>query len=134
MESKLTTRQWRLHDYVKAQNGRHVSKREIYEHVDGYEWHQEYSDKCPSIRNDMKAINASPECDAVIVFAKQEYYWASKDEIMDFINRKLKSIKVASKEISELSAKLAMDNQGKLLNNQGREVSDGNEQFHETTR
>ena len=49
---KLTTRQWRLHDYIKSQSGRKVTKRDIYESVAGYEWHERASDKCPSIRTD----------------------------------------------------------------------------------
>lgn len=114
---KLTTRQWRLHDYIKSQSGRKVSKRDIYESMAGYEWHERASDKCPSIRTDMKAINASSECDIIIVFDHQKYYWGSKDEITRFIARKIRTIRTANKEIQELSRKLSLDGQGELLNN-----------------
>lgn len=126
----LTTRQWRLHDYIKAQNGRHVSKREVYEHVPGYEWHGSASDKCPAIRTDMKAINASPECDSMIVFDHQEYYWASESEVRSFIARKVRTIRTASEEISALSSKLGRDGQGRLLNNALRPC----EGFRDTVR
>lgn len=116
-KSRLTTRQWRLHDYIKSQNGRKVSKREIYEAVPGYEWHDGASDKCPTIRADMKAINASGECDSMIVFDHQLYYWGTKAEIEAFIARKIRTIRTAKAEIDELSRKLALDGQGELVNN-----------------
>lgn len=128
---KLTTRQWRLHDYIKAQEGRHVSKREIYESVPGYEWHERASDKCPSIRSDMKAVNSSSECDSMIVFDHQEYYWATEEEVRAFIGRKIRTIRTAKDEIDTLAHKLGMDGQGALLNN-ALNPSDG--RFHETVR
>ena len=117
METKLTTRQWRLHDFIKSQNGRKISKREIYEAVGGYNWHERASDKCPAIRTDMKAINASGDCDSIIIFDHQEYYWATKEQARAFIARKIRTIRTAKKEIDELSAKLGSDGQGEILNN-----------------
>ena len=73
--TKLTTRQHRLADLIESGNGKRFSKRDIYEAVPGYEWHEDASDKCPAIRTDMKIINASSERDAIIVFDHQEYYY-----------------------------------------------------------
>lgn len=131
---KLTTRQHRLADLIESGNGKRFSKREIYEAVPGYEWHEDASDKCPAIRTDMKIINASSERDVTIVFDHQEYYYATREEVLAFIERKKRTISVANKEIYVLKKKLAKHNQGKLLNNQGNPITDNNEQFHQTVR
>lgn len=130
---KLTPRQWRLHNYMATTNGRRVTKREIFDNVEGYEWHENSSDKCPSIRADQYAINCSYECDSLIVFKNQCYYLATREEVEEFIQRKKRTISRASRENYYLRRKLAMDGQYKLLNNQGNELRDGNEEYHETT-
>ena len=96
---KLTTRQHRLADLIENGNGKRFSKREIYEAVPGYEWHEDASDKCPAIRTDMKIINASSERDVTIVFDHQQYYYATREEVLAFIERKKRTISVANKEI-----------------------------------
>lgn len=132
--TKLTTRQHRLADLIEAGNGKRFSKREIYDAVPGYEWHEDDSDKCPCIRTDMKAINASSERDVIIVFDHQEYYYATREEVLTFIERKKRTISVANKEIYVLKKKLAKNGQGKVLNNQLNPVTDSDEQFHTTVR
>jgi hypothetical protein len=131
---KLTTRQHRLADLIEKGDGRRFTKREIYEAVEGYEWHEDASDKCPAIRTDMKAINASSERDAIIVFDHQKYYYATYDEVLAFIDRKKRTISVANKEIYVLKKKLAKHGQGKVLNNQLNPISDSDEQYHTTVR
>lgn len=131
---RLTTRQHRLADLIEGGNGKRFSKRDIYEAVEGYEWHENASDKCPAIRTDMKAINASSERDVIIVFDHQEYYYATREEVLAFIERKKRTISVANKEIYILNKKLAKHNQGKLLNNQNNELKPSDEQFHTTVR
>ena len=118
----LTTRQWRLHDLIKSGNGKRFTKREIFEQVGGYAWHKDDSDKCPAIRSDMKAINASSECDAIIVFDNQEYYYATEEQVWAFIERKKRTISVANSEIYVLKKKLARNGQCKLVNNQLNEL------------
>lgn len=134
MKIKLTTRQQRLADYIKAGEGKRFSKRDIYENVPGYEWHENASDKCPTIRADMKKINASSERDAIIVFDHQEYYYASREEVLNFIERKKRTISVANKEIYVLKRKLAKQGQGKVLNNALNPLKESDEQFHTTVR
>ena len=133
-KTKLTTRQQRLADFIKAGNGRRFSKREIYENVEGYNWHEHASDKCPTIRTDMKAINASTERDAIIVFDHQQYYYASREQVQNFIDRKQRTIQTAGREIGVLKRKLAMQGQGKVLNNQLNPLKDSDEQYHTTVR
>ena len=132
--TKLTTRQHRLADLIESGNGKRFSKRDIYEAVPGYEWHEDASDKCPAIRTDMKIINASSERDAIIVFDHQEYYYATREQVLAFIERKKRTISVANKEIYVLKKKLAKHKQGKLFNNQGNPLKQGDEQFHTTVR
>lgn len=132
--TKLTTRQHRLADFIENGNGKRFSKRDIYEGVPGYEWHENASDKCPSIRSDMKIINASSERDVTIVFDHQNYYYATYEEVLAFIERKKRTISVANKEIYVLKKKLAKHNQGKLFNNQLNVLSDKDEQFHTTVK
>ena len=132
--TKLTTRQHRLADLIESGNGKRFSKRDIYEAVPGYEWHEDASDKCPAIRTDMKIINASSERDAIIVFDHQEYYYATREQVLAFIERKKRTISVANKEIYVLKKKLAKHNQGKLFNNQGNPLKEGDEKFHTTVR
>lgn len=131
---KLTTRQWRLYDLIKNGNGKRFSKREIYEAVEGYEWHENASDKCPAIRVDMKIINASSECDAIIVFDHQEYYFATAEQVQAFIERKKRTISVANKEIYVLKKKYEKNGQGKLFNAQLNELKEDDKQFNETIR
>lgn len=133
-KAKLTNRQWRLHDFIKSGNGKRFTKREIYENVEGYEWHENASDKCPTIRTDMKAINASSECDAIIVFDHQEYYYATREEVLFFIERKRNTIREASREVYALRRKLAKNNNYKLLNNQFNELKETDKPFFETVR
>lgn len=133
-KKKLTTRQHRLADLIESGNGKRFSKREIYEAVPGYEWHEDASDKCPTIRMDMKAINASSERDAIIVFDHQEYYYATREQVKTFIARLERTIKTASKEKSILKRKLAKSGQYKLLNNQLNPLTDKDEQYHTTVR
>lgn len=133
-KTKLTTRQQRLADFIKAGNGRRFSKREIYENVEGYNWHENASDKCPTIRTDMKVINASTERDAIIVFDHQQYYYASREQVQNFIDRKQRTIQTAGREIGVLKRKLAMQGQGKVLNNQLNPLKDSDEQYHTTVR
>lgn len=132
--TKLTTRQHRLADLIEQGNGKRFTKREIFENVEGYEWHEKASDHCPTIRTDMKAINASSERDVTIVFDHQQYYYASKEELLSFIDRKKKTISTANKEIYVLKKKLAKNRQGKILNNQDNPLSPKDEQFHTTVR
>lgn len=131
---KLTTRQHRLADLIENGNGKRFSKREIYEAVPGYEWHEDASDKCPAIRTDMKIINASSERDVTIVFDHQKYYYATRDEVLAFIERKKRTISVANKEIYVLKKKLANHNQGKIFNNQLNPLKEDDEQYHTTVR
>lgn len=133
-KTKLTTRQHRLADFIEASDGRRLSKREIYENVPGYEWHENASDKCPTIRTDMKAINASSERDVTIVFDHQEYYYATQEEVLDFIERKRRTIRECSREIYALKKKLARNGQGKVLNNQLNPLDKNDEEFHTTIR
>ena len=132
--TKLTTRQHRLADFIKAGDGKRFSKRDIFDNVEGYEWHENASDKCPAIRVDMKAINASSERDITIVFDHQMYYYATRDEVLAFIERKKRTISVANKEIYILKKKLRMNGQCKILNNQLNELNDTDEQYHTTVR
>ena len=132
--TKLTTRQHRLADLIESGNGKRFTKREIFEAVEGYEWHEDASDKCPSIRIDMKAINASSERDAIIVFDHQMYYYATRDEVLSFIDLKKRTISVANKEIYVLKKKLAKNGQCKIWNNQMNPLKDTDEQFHTTVR
>ena len=134
MKTKLTTRQHRLADYIEANEGKRLSKRDIYENVPGYEWHENASDKCPTIRTDMKAINASSERDVTIVFDHQEYYYATSEELLNFIERKRRTIRECSREIYALKKKLAKNGQGKVLNNQLNPLGSGDEEFHTTVR
>lgn len=129
---KLTPRQWALHNYIASRKGERVSKRDIYENVSGYAWNENASDKCATIRLDQKAINASGECDSLIVFDHQEYYLATREQVEGFIERKMRTIRTAAREVSELRRKLGLDGQGKLLNNQLNPLREGNEEFHET--
>ena len=132
--TKLTTRQHRLADLIEGGNGKRFSKRDIYEAVEGYEWHEDASDKCPAIRTDMKAINASSERDVIIVFDHQEYYYATLEQALAFIERKKRTISVANKEIYVLKKKIAKNGQGKILNNQLKELKETDEQYHTTLR
>jgi hypothetical protein len=104
-----------MYAYVTSQAGRHVSKREIYEHVEGYDWPEDASDKCAEIRLDMKYANALDH-DVIIVFEKQEYYAAlEKDEALKFYNRKVRSLKTIVKELNVLGPKISRDGQCSLL-------------------
>lgn len=131
---KLTTRQYRLYDFIKNGNGKRFSKRDIFENIDGYTWNANASDKCPQIREDMKVINSSSELDAVIVFDHQKYYWASKEQLENFIGRKIKTIITAAEEVRTLKHKLNMHGQAKILNNQLNPLKPSDKQIHETLR
>ena len=105
-----------MYAYVIAQGGRRVSKREIFENVDGYEWLASASDKCPTIRMDMKYVNANPDHDVLIVFEKQQYYAANKkDEARKYYNRKVTSLKTIVEELNVLRRKMMRDGQFDLF-------------------
>lgn len=111
MEEKieLSDRQKALIAYIVAQEGRHVSKREIYENVAGYEWNEAASDKCSAIRLDMKAINASDEEDKTIILdGHQCYYWPTKKEFLKFRNKKVKELNTRKAEVVDCDYKLGI--------------------------
>lgn len=89
----LSSRQFRLHDFIKSGNGRRFTKREIFENVEGYVWHENASDKCPTIREDMRAINESSEVDAIIVFENKCITQQAKKKCSSLSNARKKLLR-----------------------------------------
>lgn len=131
---KLTPRQWALHNLIKEADGRRLSKFEICQAIEAYHYRPNSSDACSQIRDDARAINLSSECDMIIAFDRQEYYEATEEQALSLKERKEKTIRTAAEEIRAIKRKLLLNGQGKLLNNAGNPLREGNEEFHATVR
>jgi len=134
METKLTTRQWALYNYLKAQAPRKVGIKEIHDNIDGYSWHDYSDNKLPQARVDMKAINESHETDAIIVLEKKHYYFANEEELEVYREKLLKKAMRCLHERKVLKDKRNLDGQYKLLSNRMEELSPKCKEAHETLR
>lgn len=131
---KLTTRQWDLYNYLKANTDRWITQKEICENVKGYQWHERKNDNCPMIREDKLVINNSDEVDKIIISYKYQFKIATTyDEIMDEYNIHKQRLLQQAKQLSALKHKMRKNLQGKIISNQGKEMTEDSKakQFYE---
>ena len=121
-EKKLTTRQWRLLDFIKINSvvqHRKTTQKEIYEKLKdyGYEWNDDEKchDHCVMIWNDIKDINLSYETDKLIISDKFEYWIGNKQETERFLDKLWSDLAPRLIRYWQYLKKVNRDGQGVLL-------------------
>lgn len=79
-----------------------------------------------------EAINNSSEVDKIIVMDEDTYRLATEEEAMAYYKKLYDRGIDYLNRASFIKKKINLDNQGKLLNNQYKELTPENKQFHET--
>ena len=115
----MTTRQWDLYKYLKANTDRWVSQKEIVDNVEGYTYHERANDRCPAIRDDKIAINESLETDKLVVMKNYMFKLATREEYLEERAKHIRKLKNQVKQIQDLDYKADRNNFGKLLSNRG---------------
>lgn len=122
--NKLTPRQWRLYNLLKSQPNRWFTQKEIADEIEEYKYIERENDKCPTIRMDKMAINASLEVDKIVVMKNYCFKIGNEEEYREERRRHISRLKSQKKEIENIDFKYQHNGQGKLLSNQGVEIDE----------
>lgn len=144
-DKKLTPIHWALYNLIEDRtlgNDTKVSQREIYENLkaQGYEvsWNEsqnQHNDHCRWLYDLTMDILKSPEVDHIIIHdGCYNYSLGSKDELLRKWWFYYQKGKMAFEIMDALKYKFQQDGQGKLLTNQGNELTDETlaKLYHET--
>ena len=128
-QKHLTSRQWRLLDFIKINSvveRRKTTQREIADNVPGYEWNDDEKchDHCPAIWNDIKDINLSYETDKLIISDKFEYWIGNEQETKDFIDKLWNDLAPRLTRYWNYLKKVNRDGQGVLIDRKGNFIDD----------
>lgn len=133
---KLTTRQWKLYDFIKFTStweNRWVSQKEIVEmnpwhymgNKDGYKWNETSHDHCATIWSDLNRINMSAEIDKIIITDGNFNYKIAEsyEEVKEFAERLYWDKAMAKlSRYGTMMKKAKADGQGKLISNQDKPI------------
>ena len=128
-QKHLTTRQWRLLDFIKINSvveRRKTTQREIVDNVPGYEWNDDEKchDHCPAIWNDIKDINLSCETDKLIISDRFEYWIGNKEETLNFLDKLWSDLSPRLARYWAYLKKVERDGQGILIDRKGNFIGD----------
>lgn len=120
----MTERQWSLFRLLNSQPDKWFTQKEICEQVKGYEFNDRPNDKCPSIRTDKLAINASEEVDKIIVMNNYCFKIGTEAEYRLERRKHVLRLKNQKKEIENMDFKYSKDKQGRLLTSGGEIIDE----------
>lgn len=123
-QKALTPRQWKLYNLLKTDPTRWFSPKEISDQIKEYEWHETAWDKCPTIREDKKAINSSTEVEKIIVMKNRCFKIATIEEYLEERNAHIRRLLNQVQEIKDMDYKYHRDGQGKLFSCQGEPIDE----------
>lgn len=86
------------------------NQREITDLVEGYTYILRNNDRCPEIRNDMLFINSSPQYAKIIICKNYHYKVATKEELKEYYNARVRRLENQVKQIKDLIFKMKRDN------------------------
>jgi hypothetical protein len=120
----LTTRQYRLHDYLLSRfsDGSYISKKEICEALPQYyDWNTNHTRMCRIIEDDVHAINSDVTIQKIIVSNRTGYKIGTREEVETYLAKRFlrdwKSIKLSR----HMAKKVALDGQMTMVFNSERE-------------
>jgi len=112
---KLTPRQWKLYEFLKTDLDHWFSPEEICNQIMDYHYNNGAWDKCPTIREDKKAINNSLQVEKIIVMKNRCFKIATYEEYVEERNAHIRRLKSQVAEIKDMDFKYNRDGQGKLI-------------------
>lgn len=119
IENKLTSRQWCLYNLLKAEPNKWFTQKEICEAIPDYNYQERNNDRCPNIRSDKIAINASIEVDKIVVMKNYCFKIANEEEFLEERRKHINRLKNQKCEIENMDFKYRNNGQVKLLSNKG---------------
>lgn len=128
----LTSRAWKLYNLLMGNPFHWWSQKEICDAIDDYHYSDDPRNHCTDIGTDRILINESPRVDKIIVTKKHMFKIATFEEYKAERNYHIRKLKSQVAQIKAMDSKFEQNGQGKLLNNILNELTDDNEQFHET--
>lgn len=120
----MTTRQWQLYNLLLTEPNRWFTQKEICEKVQGYNYVERNNDRCPMIRDDKLAINATNEVDKIIVMDRYCFKIATYEEYLQERHKHIRRLKNQVKEIENIDYKYRLNGQGKLISNRGEPIDE----------
>ena len=129
---ELTPRQWALYRLLMSNPNHWFTKKEICENITDYPFYENQTNQCPHIAEDKIAINGNMRVDKLIVIKHNCFKIATKEEYQRERASHIKRLKTQAQQIQDMDAKYQQDGYAKLFNNLLNELTDDNEQIHET--
>lgn len=122
--NKLTPRQWKLYEFLKTDMSHWFTPEEICKQIVDYHYNEYAWDKCPTIREDKKAINNSTQIEKIIVMKNRCFKIATYEEYLEERNAHIRRLKNQVQEIKDMDFKYERDRQGKLLSCQDKVIDE----------
>lgn len=122
--AKLTPRQWKLYEFLKTDTNHWFTPEEICEQIVDYKYNSKAWDKCPSIREDKKAINNSTQVEKLIVMKNRCFKIATYDEYVEERNAHIRRLISQRTEIENMDFKYNRDGQGKVISCQDKVIDE----------
>lgn len=117
-QKELTTRQWKLYNYLKDMyniNNKYISKREICEALPEYYQIKDGEKRtCVQIEFDIRAINESQTIQKIIVSNSKGYKIGNQEEVTQYLNKRFRRDGRNMKLNWQLANKVALDHQTRL--------------------
>ena len=132
MPNKITPKQWKLYRLLESEPTKWFTQKEICDAISDYKYIDDPRNHCAEIGKDRIVLNASPITDKIITTYKHKFKIATLDEYVIERAAHIRRLKCQAEQIRNMDAKFLRDGQGKLFNNILNELTDENEQFHDT--
>lgn len=105
----------KLYNYLLTRVGHWTTQREICENVEGYVYHTRNNDRAPTIREDMKLINADTNIHFIVVCKNYCFKIATKEEYKAYRNERIRRLKAQVKMLKDIDFKYSRDNHYDML-------------------
>lgn len=111
-------RAYELYTLVESAPDKWWNQREVTDFVQGYTYVLRNNDRCADIRNDMLYINSLPEFEKIIICKNYHYKIATREELKEYYNARIRRLKNQVKQIKDLEFKMKRNNHLDLITNE----------------
>lgn len=111
-------RAYELYTLVESAPDKWWNQREVADFVQGYTYVLRNNDRCADIRNDMLYINSLPEFEKIIICKNYHYKIATREELKEYYNARIRRLKNQVKQIKDLEFKMKRNNHLDLITNE----------------
>lgn len=111
-------RAYELYTLLESAPDKWWSQREVTDFVEGYTYILRNNDRCSEIRKDMIYINSLPEFEKIIICKNYHYKVASKEELKEYYNARIRRLKNQVNQIKDLEFKMRRNNHLDLITNE----------------